>query len=334
LGPVSYVDERNLERGSDITLGTVASQRAWGDTDLENPLLVSRGGLRWYKNRVVVNYDLDAKNPNHCIPDNRDGQRSILTMSYVTTGRLVLGISFSQLTKEQFSDLTRIYPFHTQAKSARPLDAFSGKLYPEIYDFEINPGWHQLTLYNAALDNYDVEYPWYGNSDGQLKGKPIPSTIEVDLGKPQADGGLGLDEAKSYCLYDFWNDSFLGKFSGKDILKQDLRAGEARMISVHEVESTPQFISTNRHIMQGYLDVIQTEWDEKAKTYSGKSMVVGGETYIMVITTNGLKTKICKANGANCKIEEIGQGLIRLKLDAPENTTVAWKIQFVTVKSR
>lgn len=326
LGPISYTDERNLERGSDITLGTVASQRAWGDTDLENPLMVSRGGLRWYKNRVVVNYDLDAKNPNHCVPNNRDGQRSMLTMSYVTTGRLVLGVSFSQLSNDQFYDVTRVFPFHTQAKSARPIDAFTGKKFPEIYDFEIDKKWHQLTLYNAALSNYDCEYPWYGGSDCELKGLPIASSIKVELGNTQAEGGLGLNKDKSYYLYDFWNDAYLGKYLGKDSLKQDLRAGEARMISVHEVENHPQFLSTNRHIMQGFLDVVQVNWDTKTKTYSGKSKVVGGETYSIVIASNGYKLKNCKVSKGNCKIMEIGNGLIKLEIDSPVNDTVDWKI--------
>jgi len=33
LGPESYLHERTLERGSDITLGLVTSQRTEGDTD-------------------------------------------------------------------------------------------------------------------------------------------------------------------------------------------------------------------------------------------------------------------------------------------------------------
>jgi len=328
LGKDSYIDERNLERGSDITLGVVASQRAWGDTDLENPLMISRGGLRWYKNRVVVNYDLDAKNPNHCVPDNRDGQRSMFTMSYVTTGRLVLGISFSQFTHDQFYDFTRVFPFHTQAKSARPIDAFSGKQFPEIYDFEVNRGWHQLTLFNAALDNYNCEYPWYGGSDCELKGKPIPSTVEVNLSLPQADGGLGLDSAKYYYLYDFWNDTFLGTIAGNQKLSQQLRAGEARMISVHEVENHPQFISTNRHIMQGYLDVLQTNWDNKSKTYSGRSKVIGGETYTMIIASNGFKAKNCKVSKGTCKIDVISNELVKLQINSPVNESVDWKIVF------
>ena len=47
-------------------------------------LISSMGGLRWYKNRVVVNYDADGKKIQ---TGDRDADRRVLTMSYVTTGR-------------------------------------------------------------------------------------------------------------------------------------------------------------------------------------------------------------------------------------------------------
>ena len=74
LGNKAYIHERNLKYGSDIALGYVASQRTWGDTDVITPEMVARSGLRWYKNRVVVNYDMDAKNLLKAQPaDSEDG---------------------------------------------------------------------------------------------------------------------------------------------------------------------------------------------------------------------------------------------------------------------
>ena len=55
-------------------------------------------------------------------------------------------------------------------------------------------------------------------------------------------------EAVRY-VYDFWNESFVGVFPGNARLEQNLRPGEARMLSVHEVEPRPQFLSTSRHVM-------------------------------------------------------------------------------------
>lgn len=44
LGSDCYLNERNLLKGSDITLGLVASQRVWGDTDQITREMVTRCG--------------------------------------------------------------------------------------------------------------------------------------------------------------------------------------------------------------------------------------------------------------------------------------------------
>jgi len=308
LGPECYLHERNMERGSDITLGLVASQRTENDTDRITPGVVTRCGLRWYKNRVVVNYDTDSKNI-YRLRKNRDVVRNLLTMSYVTTGRLLLANTFTQFTPEIIHDLTRIYPFHTTPKTARPVDAFTQK-FPRIYDFKVCPSWHQLTLYNT--DNKR-------NLD-----------IGVKLAGDTAEGSLGLNPDKKYYVYDFWNDTFVGKISGKSEISQLLRPGEARMLSVHEVTEHPQFISTNRHIMQGYIDLIQIEWLPGRNLLRGISKIVGGDPYIITIAANDYIPQTAKVNdsGTQVTLENIDNGLVKLTLTRSENSIVEWTVRF------
>lgn len=331
LGTDSYINERNLERGSDITLGLVASQRTWGDNDKVNPCMVSRSGLRWYKNRVVVNYDMDAKNPNRILPKNKDGLRSMLTMSYVAGGRFLMGVSFSKLNQEQLHDISRVFPYHVSPQSARPIDAFTGKKFPQVYDFAINPSWHQLTLYNTLYDSDEWERPWFGGSDYSPNGNPIECTISVELSKPQPDGGLGLDALKKYYIYDFWNDTLIGKFEGSSTLVQNLRAGEARMLSVHEVVDNPQFVSTSRHIMQGYLDLIYCKWVEKQRQLKGKSKVVANEPYIVKIACNGKIPIKCGSlqKDINCKINFNKENdMAELVIFSKKNIEAEWFVAF------
>ena len=327
----NYVHERNLARGSDVALGAVASQRTMGDTDKLNPPMISRPGLRWYKNRVVVNYDTDAKNPNHILPENQDGLRAMYTMCYVASGRLLLGLSFARMSQEQLYVLSRIYPFHTNHQSARPVDAFTGVEFPEIYDFKVNNDWHQLTLYNTKLKSGEWPTNWqevnkeFGNELDENK-------VVLNLGAQNVDGGLELDPASTYYIYDFWNDSFLGKYNGNDELEQLLRPGEARMLSIHKVERNPQFLSTNRHIMQGFIDMTKyPEWNGKKKVLEGTSSVIGGETYKIIIALNGYKAiKAETAGDATFKVQSIDNknGLAVLTIDSKENNEIAWKVKF------
>jgi hypothetical protein len=308
LGPECYVHERNMERGSDISLGVVASQRTENDTAQISPQIVTRCGLRWYKNRVVVNYDADSKNI-YRLRDNRDMVRSLLTMSYVTTGRLLLANSFSQLSPEIVHDLTRIFPFHTNPKTARPVDAFTQK-FPMIYDFEVSPSWHQLTLFNTDNDN--------------------KTDIDVKLAGSTAEGTLGLNPEKDYYVYDFWNESFVGKFPGSGKLSQQLRPGEARMMSIHEAEDRPQFISTDRHIMQGYLDLIRIEWLPGRNILRGISRIIGGDRYTITIATNGYAARAAKVDDPNtlAALENGDNGLSRLIIRRNENAIVEWTVEF------
>lgn len=316
LGADSYLDERCLLRGSDLTLGLVASQRVWADTDGITPEMVTRCGLRWYKNRVVVNYDMDAKDPIDALPlEYSDGNRSMLTMCYVTSGRFLLGRSFKQLSKEQLYDLSRTFPYHATAQSARPLDAFNENVvYPKIYDFEVNPSWHQLTFYNHGMDADKIG----------------ANRIEVGLSKPENAGGLALDAAEQYYVYDFWNDKFVGLLKGNETLCQELRPGESRMMSVHEALTVPQFISTNRHIMQGYIDLKDCRWDSFANRLRGEARVIANETYVVVIATNGKQPVACQIKGGKASFEIIDReaGIVKLSILSKRSETAEWSLKF------
>ena len=135
LGEDSYIDERMIGRGSDISLGLIASQRVWGDNDLFMPEMVTRSGLRWYKNRVVVNYDLDAKDPLKAKPAyNNDGLKTLMTMCYVVSARFLMARGFYQLSADQLYIMSRTFPYHALPKSSRPVDAFTnGFTVPRIF---------------------------------------------------------------------------------------------------------------------------------------------------------------------------------------------------------
>ena len=309
-GDSSLVHERNLERGSEITLGTVASQRVWGDTDGMTPEMMTRCGLRWYKNRVVLSYDTDSKNLAKFRKISRDKLQQVLTIVYVTTGRLLVGNSFGLLSKEDIYDLSRVFPFHETLQSARPVDAFVN-FYPSVYDFKVNEKWHQVTLYNT--------------DEGKEK------DFKVNLSASNVEGGLKLNPSKEYYAYDFWNRNLIGKLSGRAELNQTLRKDEARMISIHEVQKHPQFISTNRHIMQGYLDLEDVKWDESASELSGTAKVNGSEPFKIIVAGNGFKPEKTISNSKGVKVNVLPSGfpeIYELEINSSVNQSVDWRISF------
>jgi hypothetical protein len=326
LGPDCYLHERALDRGSDVTLGLVTSQRTEGDTDRIDAAMISRVGLRWYKNRVVLNYDMDGKNPFHAVPANRDGQRAMLTMSYVVGGTLMIVPSFGRMTTEQLHDLSRLYPFHANRRSARPVDAFL-RPQPQVYDFRVDPAWHQLTFYNGDPSK--------------------EATIGVDLAGDTAGGALGLDAAKEYYVYDFWNDRLVGKVHGNLRFEQMLRPGEARMMAVREAVDHPQLLATDRHLMQGLVDVLGCRWNEAQRQLQGVSAVVAGEPYRVILAINGRTPTAAAVDDTierSVAASRLGPaktpttvalrplpgetGLVELTILRPDTGPVAWTITF------
>jgi hypothetical protein len=304
LGPEARIHERAMEQpNNDLTLGLVDSQRTALDTDRISPDLVSRSGLRWYKNRGVLAYDMDSKELTQAwkiagwTGSDQDGRRMLLTMAYVAASRLLLANSFRDLTPEVLHDLERTFPYPTEPRSARPVDAFIHPGWPRVYDFAVTPDWHQVTLFNNTLPTRE-------------------ETIAVALAGDPADGALGLDPRQEYYIYDFWNETFVGRFKGSGTLVQTLRPGEARMLSVRKAEPHPQVLSTNRHLMQGHLDLSGVNWD--GHRLVGKAMVVGGEPFKIVVALNGSRPE-------NVAVSADGQlGVLTIK--RPHNETVEWSI--------
>jgi hypothetical protein len=308
LGPDAYVHERNMVTGADIAIGHIASWRTENDTDEMDSVTVTRCGLRWYKNRVLANFDTDSKSIVR-YEANRDKVRCILTMGYVVSGRFLMANSFSDYSPATFRDITRTFPYHTANKSARPVDAFVSAS-PMVYDFEVDTSWHQVTFYNPDEKKDRI--------------------IGINMSGQTVDGALGLDKNKSYHVYDFWNDNYCGIIKGTERLEQSLRPGEARMLSVREQLDHPCIISTNRHIMQGYLDVISTSWDTETKTLSGKSKLIGNDPCVITIAAEGLipESSSCESSNTTSGLSAVSDGLVHLTLTSTNNLEENWAVVF------
>lgn len=314
LGKDAWLQER-IGPGSDATLDFVSSVRTAGDNNTISPNQINQVAMRWYKNRRLTNYDMDGKaliQSGHGKDIHKIGtieRQAILTLNYAITGRLLLTESFRLFSDEVLHDLSRLYPFHATSLSARPLDAFI-RSQPTVFDFTVSANWHQLVLYNDDENKREFAIPISGET---------------------AFGAMGLEANRQYYIYDFWNDHFVGKVSGNASVRQVVSSGEARMLSVHAVESYPQWISTNRHIMQGYVDILKKpEWNASDNTLSGTSSVIGGEPYRITLALNGYIPKKVTAKGAesNIIIRPDNKNLADIVLKVKENKDVLWEIVY------
>jgi hypothetical protein len=271
--------------------------------------MVTIGGLRWYKNRTVFNYFPDTKTVHGCSPEIR---QSMLTMIFLTSGRIDLATSFTLFTPEITRDFSRIYPVYREPRTARPIDAFTGVANPQVYDLALTPNWHQIALYNT-----------------QGKAGVVSAPLSGDI----MSGAIGLDPSASYYAYDFWSDKFLGKLPGTAKLEKELSPNCCAMISLRKVEPNPQVLSTNRHVLQGWVELTNVKWDVNTKKLSGIAKVIGGDPFKLVVADNGKKpagvtlSAADTAAGVKASLQE-NSGLSNITFQSPENKEVSWSVQF------
>jgi len=282
MGEEGLIDERNLgETGRpclDVTAGVVDTQRSWTDSNQFVPEMISRNGLRWYKNRVVFNYYSDTK-AVHDLPEGV--LQSLVTMNFLTSGRLDLATSFSLFTPDITRIVSRSYPHYREARTARPLDAFTGVRDPQVYDLELTPDWHQVALYNT----------------GETK-----TVVSTAISGDPVNNAIGLDPAAEYHAYEFWSDTYLGCLPGTARIEWDLQPGHCAMISLRKAQPHPQVISTDRHLLQGWVDLAEICWDEASARLRGVARVVGGEPFTIVVANNGTSPISAEVVGATARL--------------------------------
>ena len=308
MGEDGLIDERNLGETArpclDVTAGLVDTQRTWADSNAFVPEMISRSGLRWYKNRVVFNYYSDTK-AVHDLPEGV--LQSLVTMNFLTSGRLDLATTFSFFTPDITRIVSRSYPHYPEAKTARPLDAFTGVTDPQVYDLELTPDWHQVAFYNT----------------GETR-----ATISTTICGDRVGNAIGLDPAASYHAYEFWTDAYLGQFAGDDRINYDLEPNHCAMISVRKAEPHPQVVSTDRHLLQGWVDLSDVQWDSDAKQLTGIAHVIGDEPFRITIANNGTQPVGVSAEDAQATLH-INPDTVTcvIELTRPTSGDARWALQ-------
>ncbi|NQV35344.1 MAG: hypothetical protein HQ515_21805, partial [Phycisphaeraceae bacterium] len=260
---------------------------------------------RWYKNRTVFNYYPDTKSVHDLSPEIR---RSMLTMVFLSSGRLDLSSSFSLFTPEITHDVSRTYPHYPDPKTARPLDAFTGIRDPQVYDLELTPDWHQVALYNTGKET---------------------AVVSTAISGERVDNAIGLDSTAQYHAYEFWSDTYLGKLPGIGRIARELNPNCCAMVSLRKAQTYPQVISTNRHVLQGWVDLTDVRWEPDTRTLSGTAHVIGGEPFEIVVASNGAQVLKSDAQGGKSALESHPvAGLSRLTLSATANANIKWTLKY------
>ncbi len=205
-------------------------------------------------------------------------------------------MQYEHLPEERLDIIKRTLPAHTL--NARPVDILESKK-PCIWFVE-NDRMAVVGLFN-----------WEEESETE---------INYDFKR------LGLSPNKSYEVYDFWADEYLGIV--EDSIHYTLKPATCQVLSVKEVQNYPSVISTSRHITQGLIDITSEEWNAASKTLQGCSKVVEGDRYEMrLIVPDAYKIKSVDINNEEATITQSGK-IVRIAFTPSKSEEIEWKINF------
>ncbi len=107
---------------------------------------------------------------------------------------------------------------------------------------------------------------------------------------------LGLESNTPFAVYDYWEGRYLGVVH--DSLEVNLKQLSCAVLAIHPAKKHPQFLSSNRHITQGGIDLDDVRWDNVEKKLSGESRVVKNYPYLLTLLVpegfKGLKYDGCE----------------------------------------
>jgi hypothetical protein len=283
--------------------GYPSSMRVGGDksSGWGNYQTQAREMSEWmFENNIVWVVD-----PDHLVLNGATEAefRSILTAQALSGAQLMFSDDPGNYSAPKIDIMRRAVPI-ISGPVARGGQLFENKLDAQpVWSLEINrPFSHWMVVANTDFH-------------------PTTKVSSLDF------SSLGLDPAKSYAVYEYWTKQYKGVFTGK----YDCGAPgshDVQVFAIHETGYQPFVLSTNRHITQGAVDLMNVVWDPAAKTLTGTSKVVRNDLYAVTLyVPNGLTLQSATFNNAAAAVSG-NNGAAVIAYTPAQNDTVTWVARF------
>lgn len=177
------------------------------------------------------------------------------TLLALSGGNLISGDRLPDLDPVRLEILKKVLP--SAGEAARPVDLFDTDRH-SVFALRIQRPfgeWTVVGMFNAS------------------ETEAIERTLPL--------GRLWLDPKKTYLAYDFWKERFYGEVTGE--LRVSVAPASVVLLALHEKKNVPQVLSTDRHALQGALELEQVAWDPAAKTLEGVSLGPAGTAHNVTV---------------------------------------------------
>jgi hypothetical protein len=167
------------------------------------------------------------------------------TLIAFSGGNLFSGDRLTQLEPSKLEILKKITP--SLGEAAVPVDLFDHEM-QYAFAIKVERPFARWTLF--AVFNPDLK-------------EAVTRKFRFDR--------LGLKPDRTYIAFDFWKQQLVGEIHGVE-LEITIEPGSVTLLALHERSGDPQFVSTDRHVSQGGVEIEDLRWDAATKTLSGTSI--------------------------------------------------------------
>jgi hypothetical protein len=227
------------------------------------------------------------------------------TLQGLTGQALLSSDRLTDLSEDRVEILRRVFP----AVDIRPLDLFPSQRNKRIWDLKI-----------SHLDrHYDVVGIFNFREDR-------PEQIELDWKE------LGLPGDRPIHVFDFWNGEYLGAWEAGMAI--EINPTSCRVFTLLPMSDRIQLMSTNRHITQGWIDLVELESEPDGLSFNGVSRVIKNDPYqLRFVFPRGSnfaikRTKARSSSGSLPCRQTDHQGWATVTIDSDTTSDVDWEVSF------
>lgn len=297
-GPVSVglIDSMRIE--CDQNYGY--RRAAWQQYFLESSSSAPAAAKRYYFHRRTWINDAD----HVCLSQLSIPQaQAAATLIALSGGNIISGDRLPDLDCTRLEILKKIFPAYGQA--ARPVDLFDTDRH-SVFALTINKPFGEWTVL-GIFNSHERE------------------TIDRSLPLER----LWLNPNRTYLVYDFWLERFCGEVTGS--LNVSVLPGQVTLLALHEKTGAPQVIGTDRHVLQGAIELKDVVWQATTRTLAGTSLGALTTAHnVMVYLPEAQHwvqgRKVLHHDMEHYTLKLTDEHLLRVHVKFTQSEQVAWRI--------
>lgn len=275
----------------------VMKQYLWGESCSAGAL-----GKRFFYHKKAWINDID----HICIDllPNRQAE-TVASLIALSGGNTMSGDRLYTLDASKMEILKKAFP--ASGEYARPVDLLESD--PQtVFVTHIERPFAQWSV--AGFFNPDIN-------------KSVQKTFSLDR--------LSLCPDSTYLCFDFWNKRFAGEITSA--ITTEVAPGGVTLLSLHSKQGIPQVVSTDRHILQGAVELSNVVYDRDNNTLSGTSCGPQNSAHsVYIYVPKGYDWypqygKLYDDMG-QYSIKKTEPRIVRIDLKFKDEQTIAWKINF------